>query len=49
MYINTSMAMEDLPEKFVKEKAPRTAIVIHENGTLSLMQVKLISCQGTAL
>lgn len=39
-YIKTSMTREDLLSKFVMEKAPRTAIVIHKNGTLSLMQVR---------
>ena len=38
-YINTSMTKEGLPAKFVSEKAPRTAIVVYKNGTLSLMQV----------
>ncbi len=39
-YINTSKSKEGLSEKFVTEKAPRTAVVVHKNGTLSLMQVR---------
>lgn len=38
-YINTSKSKEGLSDKFVTEKAPRTAVVVHKNGTLSLMQV----------
>lgn len=40
-YINTSRYKEGLTDKFVTEKAPRTAVVVHKNGTLSLMQVRL--------
>ena len=38
-YIKTSKVKEGLLDKFVTEKAPRTALVLHQNGTLSLMQV----------
>lgn len=39
-YIKTSMVKENLQDKFATEKAPRTALVLHQNGTLSLMQVR---------
>ena len=38
-YINSSKSQEALSDRFVTEKAPRTAVVVHKNGTLSLMQV----------
>ena len=38
-YVNESMKIEDLPESFVSEKAPRTVIALDTNGTLSLIQV----------
>jgi len=38
-YVNTSMEIEDLPELFVSEKAPRTVIALDTNGTLFLIQV----------
>ena len=38
-YVNESMKIEDLPESFVTEKAPRTVIALDSNGTLSLIQV----------
>lgn len=38
-YISTSMGREGLANRFVHEKAPRTAMIVHENGSLSLMQV----------
>ena len=37
--MNESMKIEDLPESFVSEKAPRTVIALDTNGTLSLIQV----------
>ena len=40
-YVNESMKIEDLPESFVSEKAPRTVIALDTNGTLSLIQVTL--------
>lgn len=33
------MEIEDLPELFVNEKAPRTVIALDTNGTLFLIQV----------
>ena len=45
VYVNESMKEEDLPVTFVTEKAPRTAISVHMNGTLSLVQVcHLLQC-----
>jgi hypothetical protein len=38
-YIKTSKSKEGLADKFVSEKAPRTAVVVQKNGTLNLMQV----------
>ena len=38
-YVNESMKIEDLPESFVSEKAPRTVVALDTNGTLSLIQV----------
>ena len=38
-YVNQSVITESLLQKFVMEKAPRTAVVLSSNGTLSLMQV----------
>ena len=40
-YVNQSMTEEKLTQKFVTEKAPRTAVVLNSNGSLSLMQVEL--------
>lgn len=42
-YINQSMTTESLLPKFVTEKAPRTAIVLSTNGSLSLMQVDIMT------
>ena len=44
-YVNTSRTKEGMSDYYVNEKAPRTAVVIHENGTLSLMQVRLTVAQ----
>ncbi len=40
MYVNESMQKEDLPEGFVTEKAPRTAVAMALNGTLYLVEVR---------
>ena len=37
--MNESMMVEDIPEGFVMEKAPRTTIAVDLNGTLYLVQV----------
>ena len=37
--MNESMKIEDLPEPFVSEKAPRTVVALDTNGTLFLIQV----------
>ena len=37
--MNVSVKIEGLPESFVSEKAPRTAIALDTNGTLSLIEV----------
>ena len=38
-YVNSSVITEGILERFVTEKAPRTAVVLSSNGSLSLMQV----------
>ena len=48
-YIDKSKVREELREGFVTEKAPRTAAVVHKNGTLSLMQVRAVVLLTTLL
>ena len=41
VYINDSAGFEQLPKRFVTEKAPRTGICAARNGTLIIVEVSV--------